>query len=55
MQQDVVRMQIRIPVELRDMLKERADESNRSMNGELVEILKAQEKRSRARKGRQKQ
>lgn len=54
MQQEVVRMQIRIPLGLRDMLKELADGNNRSMNGELVEMLKAREKRERARKQRQK-
>jgi len=36
----IIRMQIRIPVKVRDFLAEEAKENSRSMNGQLVEILK---------------
>lgn len=47
MNQDI-RLNIRIPKLLRDWLKEEAREHNRSMNGQLVEILKKEERQGRA-------
>lgn len=36
---DVIPLQLRLPIELRDWLKQRAAINHRSMNGEIVSIL----------------
>lgn len=36
----VQRMQIRVPRILRDWLKSRAKDNNRSMNGEIIHLMK---------------
>lgn len=40
MKNEIIKSQIRFPVILRDWLKKSAKESSRSMNAELVEIIK---------------
>ncbi|OYT78232.1 Arc family DNA-binding protein [Pseudomonas sp. PGPPP2] len=42
----VARTQVRIPVDLMDWLKQRAREENRSMNAQLIELLKQARKQS---------
>lgn len=42
----VARTQVRIPVDLMDWLKQRAREENRSMNAQLMELLKQARKQS---------
>ena len=39
MKNKVVRSQYRLPINLRDWLKRKAESNNRSMNGELVELM----------------
>jgi hypothetical protein len=36
----MIRMQIRLPVEIRDFLAREAKDQSRSMNGQLIEFLK---------------
>ncbi len=43
---DMARTQVRIPSELMDWLKQVAKEQSRSMNAQLVELLKAQKAQS---------
>lgn len=42
---DIIKSQIRFPRSLRDWLKNTAKENSRSMNGELVEIVKKAQKK----------
>ena len=42
----VARTQVRIPTDLMDWLKQRAREENRSMNAQLIELLKQARKQS---------
>lgn len=40
MESKIIKTQIRFPRYLRDWLKKQAKDSNRSMNGEIVELMK---------------
>lgn len=40
MKPEIIRMQIRIPKLLQSWLKDRAIANNRSMNGEIIEVLR---------------
>lgn len=47
MDQEIARLQFRIPKPLLDWLRKEAEHYSRSMNGQLVEILKKQEQEGR--------
>ncbi|MBZ9665740.1 Arc family DNA-binding protein [Pseudomonas sp. LMG 31766] len=42
----VARTQVRIPVDLMDWLKQQAQEHNRSMNSELVQLISEMKKKA---------
>lgn len=48
MDNKVIRMQIRIPVESRDWVRDEGKKHSRSINGEIVQILKAEQERREA-------
>ena len=50
---DLSALSVRLPVELKDWLDTRADENGRSMNSEIVQILKAVQAEGQPRKRRQ--